>query len=193
MFFPSSSVWKKVERRSQSHFREYGWLGPDPTWNTRGWYILMFPVVLITPTLYSPAQSFYLDLIWNHIICLLRGGYYNLYVYHRLLRATWGLSSQGLYQSYHLYMPCPYSSPSLHLGWWKFGSSIPCWVASLDQLSFRLAYFLLCYFDSSCQILSTLIGVVVMVFRVCCLSLLLMFGIKLNPLLCVNGQSIFLS
>ena len=37
------------ERRSQPYSDEYDWLGPDLTQNTRGRYILIFPVVLITP------------------------------------------------------------------------------------------------------------------------------------------------
>ena len=37
-------------RRSQPYCREYDWLGPDLTQNTRGRYILILPAVLITPT-----------------------------------------------------------------------------------------------------------------------------------------------
>ena len=36
------------ERRSQPYPGEYYWLGPDPMQNTRGSYILIFLVVLIT-------------------------------------------------------------------------------------------------------------------------------------------------
>ena len=39
-----------VERRSQPYSDEYDWLGPDPTRNNRGQYILIFLVVLINPT-----------------------------------------------------------------------------------------------------------------------------------------------
>ena len=38
------------EIRSQSHSGEYYWLGPDPTCNTQGQYIPIFPEVLITLT-----------------------------------------------------------------------------------------------------------------------------------------------
>ena len=36
------------ERRPQSHFEDYYWLGPDLTQNTRVCYILIFSAVLIT-------------------------------------------------------------------------------------------------------------------------------------------------
>ena len=42
-----------VERRSQSNYIEYDWLVTDLTQNTRGRYILIFLVVLITPTKYG--------------------------------------------------------------------------------------------------------------------------------------------
>ena len=49
MFFssPPLGIWWKF---SQPYSGEYNWLGPDLTLNTRGRYILIFPVVLITPT-----------------------------------------------------------------------------------------------------------------------------------------------
>ena len=68
------------QKRSQSHSVEYDWLGPELMLDTRGRYIPIFPVALITPTLYNPNHMFYLDLIWYHIIYLLSGGYYNMYM-----------------------------------------------------------------------------------------------------------------
>ena len=41
------------ERRSQSHSREYYWLGPDILRNTRGQYILVLLVALINRTNYD--------------------------------------------------------------------------------------------------------------------------------------------
>ena len=35
------------EIRSQPYYREYDWLGPYLTWNTRGCYILILPAFLI--------------------------------------------------------------------------------------------------------------------------------------------------
>ena len=52
------------ERRSQPHSVEYDWLDPDLTRNTRGRYIPIFPVVLITTTPHVPTRFFYLNLIW---------------------------------------------------------------------------------------------------------------------------------
>ena len=69
------------ERRSQSYYREYDWLGPYPTHNTQGRYTTILPVVLITTTPYSPVQNLYLELGWDHIIYLLWRGYYNLYMF----------------------------------------------------------------------------------------------------------------
>ena len=51
---------KDGERRSQSHSKEYDWLGPDNTQNTRGKYILIFPEILMTLTPASPDWIFYL-------------------------------------------------------------------------------------------------------------------------------------
>ena len=44
------------ERLSQPHSGEYDWLGPDLTRNTRGRYIPILLIVLVTITLDGPAQ-----------------------------------------------------------------------------------------------------------------------------------------
>ena len=62
------------ERHSLPHPGECIWLGQDLTLNTGGRYILIFPEVLITLTQYD-IQLFQSR---DHIIRLLRGGYYNL-------------------------------------------------------------------------------------------------------------------
>ena len=48
--------------------------------NTRGRYIPILPVVLITATPDGPTQIFQSNFTWYQIIYLLRGGYYNLYM-----------------------------------------------------------------------------------------------------------------
>ena len=54
---------------------------PRPHEKYIGKYILLFPVVLIASSLYTPTHRFYLDLSWDHIIYLLYGGYYNMYMF----------------------------------------------------------------------------------------------------------------
>ena len=64
----------------QSNSGEYDWLVSNHTWNTRGRYIPIIPLVLITPTPYGPAWRFYPCLSWYNIIHILHGGYYSLYM-----------------------------------------------------------------------------------------------------------------
>ena len=65
MFFPLPSMWKMVK---DAHSIEYDWLGPDLIWNTQGWCILIFPVVLITPIKYGLAlnQLLFLKLVSHY-------------------------------------------------------------------------------------------------------------------------------
>ena len=50
------------ERGSQTNSGEYDWLGSDPTQNTRGWYVPILLVVLITPAPDGPTWRFYPNL-----------------------------------------------------------------------------------------------------------------------------------
>ena len=49
------------KRRFQKHSREYEWLRSDLTLNTRGWYILIFPlvVVMLTPPGHNQYRVIY--------------------------------------------------------------------------------------------------------------------------------------
>ena len=41
----------------QSNYEEYDWLVPDPTQNKQGWYILIFPIVLVNLTMNVPTME----------------------------------------------------------------------------------------------------------------------------------------
>ena len=69
------------ERCPQSHSVEYDWIGPEPTRNSRRRYISTLLVSLITQTPASPAQRFYLELSWYHIVHLLCGGYDSIHMF----------------------------------------------------------------------------------------------------------------
>ena len=71
------------ERSSQAHPREYDWLILDLTQNIPGQYILIFLAVLINPNQYGCDRL----QIWDPIISLLRGRYYNLYMLRRSVTA----------------------------------------------------------------------------------------------------------
>ena len=49
-FLPFTFHLEDGKRCSQPHSVEYDWLGPYLTQNTQGRYILILPVVLMTPT-----------------------------------------------------------------------------------------------------------------------------------------------
>ena len=87
-FLPFTFRVEDGERFSQSNSGEYYFLGQYPTLNTRGRYIPIYPVVIISPTLYCPVCRFYLNLSWYHIIHLLREGYYNIYMFRCSAHAT---------------------------------------------------------------------------------------------------------
>ena len=58
------------ENRSQLYYLEYYWVGPDLMWNTRGWYIILFllVVVMLTP----PGHNHYgVIYYWLNFACSL--------------------------------------------------------------------------------------------------------------------------
>ena len=85
---------------SQPHSRKYDWLGIKPMQNTREQYIPLFQVFLITSNIDGFSTEVYPSWIWYHIVHRLRGGYYNMYMFHHSARVILPPMIRGIWTLY---------------------------------------------------------------------------------------------